>query len=77
MICVCESEMLLYQLHLYTRRLHPGASFDERALRDVLQAAGITAMRQLFALDSDARRHLAAAVLSRLPDLATLRHRAA
>ena len=71
MICLCESEVVLTQLHLYTRRRYPGIGFDEHSLRGVLAEAGITRMRTLFELDARARAELADRVLARLP--ATLR----
>jgi hypothetical protein len=67
MICLCESEVILTQLHLYTRRRYPGIGFDERSLRGVLEEAGITSMRALFQLDAGARAELADRVLARLP----------
>jgi hypothetical protein len=68
MICVCEREILLYHLHLYARRVHPGIPFHEQALRQTLEQAGIKAMRQLFALSTEQRRVLAGRVLRALPE---------
>jgi hypothetical protein len=67
MICLCESEVILTQLHLYTRRRYPGIGFHEHSLRGVLEEAGITRMRALFQLDAGARAELADRVLARLP----------
>ena len=67
MICVCESEVLLYQLHLYTRRLYPDVGFHEPSLRATLSRANITRMRQLFDLGDVERAALAAQVLQALP----------
>lgn len=66
MICLCESEVLLFQLYLYVRRAYPGAPFDQAVLREVLEKAAITTMRQLFDVDSARRRELAFDVLRRL-----------
>jgi hypothetical protein len=67
-ICVCESEILLYQLYLYTRRVYPQIKFHESALRQALVDGQITRMRQLFELDTEARRVLAGQVLGYLPN---------
>lgn len=67
MICVCESEIVLYQLYLYTRRIYPDLAFEEGALRAILKENGIRRMKQLFALDSGGKRKLAEAVLRKMP----------
>lgn len=71
MICMCESEIILYHLHLYTRRVYPGIAFHEAALRATLRQAGITTMRQLFALSASERKQLADRVLEQLPSVTT------
>lgn len=66
MICLCESEIILTQLHLYTRRVYPGIPYDEAALNSVLQEAGITRIRELLNLSTAIRKDLADCVLARL-----------
>jgi hypothetical protein len=66
MICICESEVILFQLYLYVRRAYPGTPLDQKVLREVLERAAITTMRQLFDVDSAHRRELALDVVRRL-----------
>ena len=66
MICLCESEVILFQLYLYVRRAYPDAPFDQRVLREVLERAAITTMRQLFDVDSAHRHDLVLDVARRL-----------
>ena len=54
-MCAYESEMLLFQLHLYARRRQPGLAFQPERLRYLLDEWNITSMRRLFDLPSEAR----------------------
>lgn len=54
-MCAYESEMMLFQLHLYARNRHPGLEFQPERLRYLLDEWNITSMRQLFDLPSEAR----------------------
>ena len=54
-MCAYESEMLLFQLHLYARKRQPGLKFEPERIRYILDKWGITNMRQLFDLPSEAK----------------------
>jgi len=54
-MCAYESEMLLFQLHFYARKRHPGLEFNPEKLQGVLTEWDITSMRQLFDLPAEAK----------------------
>ena len=54
-MCAYESEMMLFQLHLYARKRQPEIEFEPERLRYLLDEWGITSMRQLFDLPGDAK----------------------
>ena len=54
-MCAYESEMMLFQIHLYARRRQPDLEFEPERLRYLLDEWGITSMRQLFDLPSEAK----------------------
>lgn len=54
-MCAYESEMMLFQLHHYARKRQPDLEFEAERLRYLLDEWGITSMRQLFDLPSEAK----------------------
>lgn len=54
-MCAYESEMMLFQLHLYARKRQPDLEFEAERLRYLLDEWGITSMRQLFDLPREAK----------------------
>ena len=54
-MCAYESEILLFQLHLYARKRQPGLKFQPERLRYILDEWAITTMRQLFDLPAEAK----------------------
>jgi hypothetical protein len=54
-MCAYESEMMLFQLHLYARSRQPGLEFQAEKLKFLLDEWNITSMRQLFDLPAEAK----------------------
>ena len=54
-MCAYESEMMLFQLHLYARRKQPELEYQPARLQYLLDEWNITSMRQLFDLPSEAK----------------------
>jgi hypothetical protein len=54
-MCAYESEMMLFQLHLYARKRQPDLEFQPARLRYLLDEWNIISMRQLFDLPAEAK----------------------
>ena len=54
-MCGYESEIILFQLHLYARKRYPELVFQPERLKYMLDEWDIVSMRQLFDLPAEAR----------------------
>lgn len=54
-MCAYESEIMLFQLHLYARKRQPNLEFQPARLRYLLDEWNIISMRQLFDLPAEAK----------------------
>jgi|GEM_PF-4632044 len=54
-MCAYESEIMLYQIHLYARKRCPELEFQAECLKRLLNEWNITSMRQLFDLPAEVK----------------------
>ena len=67
-MCAYESEIMLFQLHLYARRKQPGLEYQPDRLKYLLDEWNITSMRQLFDLPSEAKIALILPLMTPAPE---------